>query len=114
MSDSLLERIAVALEKIAAASGGVAPVAAAAVAASQPAVAAAAGTKITSDDLLAIVQPLVQAEDTKAKVKAVLEQHGLNRLGEATEAQYPTLYAAFQTIAGAAPAPATAASQDLI
>ena len=98
MSDVLLTRIAVALEAIAASGGN-------AVASPQPSTgtggSGANTAQVTNDMLLALVQPLVQNEGTKEQVKAVLTKHGLNRLGEAQEAQYPTLYAEFKAIADA-------------
>lgn len=62
--------------------------------------AASATGVVTSDDLLALVQPLVQNEVTKAQVKDVLTKYGLNRLGEAKPEQYASLQAEFKAIAG--------------
>lgn len=69
------------------------------------------GKKVTSEMLTELVQPLVQEEGTKAKVKAVLTKHGLNRLGEASEGQYADLYAEFKAIADGA---AASGGDDLI
>ena len=60
------------------------------------------GKKVTSEMLTELVQPLVQDEGAKSKVKAVLTKHGLNRLGEASEGQYADLYAEFKAIADGA------------
>jgi hypothetical protein len=65
---------------------------------------------VTNDMLVALVQPLVQDEGTKAKVKDVLTKYNLNRLGEAQESQYADLYREFEAIKNA-PAPS---SGDLI
>lgn len=112
MSDALLTRIAVALETIAAASGGIAPVGGAApVGATSPGPAPSTGA-ITADSLTQLVQPLVQDEGTKEKVRAVLTKYGLNRLGEAQESQYAALHAEFTAIASAPAQPA--AEQSLI
>jgi hypothetical protein len=56
-------------------------------------------TKVTSEMLTELLQPLVQSEDSKAKVKAVLTANGIGRLGEASESQYEKLYAEFKAIA---------------
>jgi hypothetical protein len=56
-----------------------------------------AGT-VTHEMLTALVQPLVQQEGTKAQVKTILTEFGLNRLGEAQESQYPALYQRLQQI----------------
>lgn len=104
MSDVLLERIAQALEKIAA-NGGAAPATVAPEVATQPP-AVTGNSTVTADTLLQIVQPLVQNEATKAKVKEVLTKYNLNRLGEAQESQYAALYAEFTAItAGGGVAP---------
>lgn len=56
-------------------------------------------SKVTSDQLTELVQPLVQDEGTKAKVKDVLTAFGLKRLGEAKEDQFQGLWDAFTEIA---------------
>ena len=73
--------------------------------------ASSGGKKVTSEMLTELVQPLVQEESTKAKVKAVLTKHGLNRLGEASESQYADLYTEFKAIADGA---AASGGDDLI
>ena len=116
MSDVLLERIAVALERIAAngpatvsggASAGGGNVSTGSTVDTQQ---STGNQTVTNDMLVALVQPLVQDENTKAKVKEVLTKYSLNRLGEAQESQYAALYAEFQAIKDA-PAPS---SGDLI
>lgn len=108
MSDALLSRIAVALETIAAGQGvpltatvmsgpGVAP------APAQPA--QAATNTVTSEQLLSFVQPLVQVEGPqKEAVRAILVKYNLQRLGEAPESLYATLYNEFSAIPAGAPA----------
>lgn len=139
MSDVLLERIAVALERIAANGGpgnpqtgpssspsgligsdGLAPTTAPQAATTVGGVSgvsvggapAGVGQNVTHEMLMSLVQPLVQDEGTKAQVRSVLNQHGLNRLGEANETQYFSLYTAFQQIG--APQAQPQQSNDLI
>lgn len=64
---------------------------------SKPA-AAKGKAKISKTDLTALVQPMVQDDDLKGKVKDVLTSFGLARLGEAKEEQYAALHEAFSAL----------------
>lgn len=98
MSDGIFERIETLLERIAVAVEG----AGAAVSATpaKAATTAAKAGKVTQDALTELVQPLVQNDADKAKVKAVLVKFGLKRLGDAKPEQYEALHTEFSAIAG--------------
>lgn len=111
----ILERIEAKLDQLLAGGGSVGGTAGTAdsglVGGTTPNNTASSGKKVTSEMLTELVQPLVQDEGTKSKVKAVLTKHGLNRLGEASEGQYADLYAEFKAIADGA---AASGGDDLI
>jgi hypothetical protein len=96
MSEGILERIETKLDALIALSGSGGG---SALPKAEPKPTASKGkAKVTHDELTALVQPLVQDEDTKAQVKAVLTKYGLKRLGDAKEEQYEALKADFEAI----------------
>lgn len=101
MMSGVLERMEALLERIAAAveGAGAAVAGSGAAGGGAPATAQRPG-KVSQEDLTALVQPLVQNEESKALVKAVLTKFGLKRLGDAKAEQYETLYTEFAAIAG--------------
>jgi hypothetical protein len=135
VSDVLLERIAVALERIAnngavgnstsgvsssqqqqdltgigTGSSATAPQAATTMLGASGVSATGQGA-VTHEMLMNLVQPLVQSEPSKSAVKSILNSMGLNRLGEAREDQYASLYQQLSQIGGQQQAQP---SQDLI
>ena len=53
---------------------------------------------MTPDQLLALIQPHVANEAIKAALGAAMRANGVAALPEATPAQVPVLYAAFQNV----------------
>lgn len=77
-----------------------------------PAPAAAAPVTVTAEMLMALIQPHVSNDATKAKLGEAMRAAGVDNLNNAKPEQYGDLYARFQQVinaASAAPA-ATAAS----
>lgn len=101
MSDGILERCEALLERIAAAVEGADNASAGGGAAAGKPATTGKPAKVTHDALTALVQPLVQNDAQKVKVKEVLTKFGLKRLGDAKAEQYEALYEAFDAIANA-------------